>query len=33
MIHTEPTPNPEGGLAPKDSAMNEAVRQWQNKAS
>ena len=29
----EPTPNPEGGLAPKDSAMNETVRQWQNKAS
>tara|TARA_Y100001973_G_scaffold41554_1_gene62102 strand:- start:538 stop:1098 length:561 start_codon:yes stop_codon:yes gene_type:complete len=29
----EATPNAEGGLAPKDSAMNEAVRQWENKAS
>ena len=29
----EPTPNPEGGLAPKDAAMNQAVREWQNKAS
>ena len=25
--------SPEGGLAPKDPAMNEAIKEWQNKAS
>jgi len=29
----EETPSPGGGLAPKDPAMNEAVREWRNKAS